>query len=90
MCRLINRMDRAGYVRAVPCLDGRQAPTRPLLDLSSGYVTRAADRLPKQGAQPPWRLRQNYILDLLAARFGHATSRLSFSDGRRAPGEPAP
>ncbi len=80
VCRLLNRMDRAGHVRAVPRLDGRQAPTRPLLDLTSGYVTRAADRLPKQGARPPWRLRQNYILDLLATRFGDVAARLSFSD----------
>jgi cation diffusion facilitator CzcD-associated flavoprotein CzcO len=82
VCRLLNRMDRAGHVRAVPRLDGREAPTRPLLDLTSGYVTRSVDRLPKQGAQAPWRVRQNYLLDLLAARFGHVATRLSFSEGR--------
>lgn len=76
-------MDRAGQVRAVPRLDGHETPTRPLLALDSGYVTRAANRLPKQGSQPPWRLRQNYILDLLAARLGNVGSRLSFTDGER-------
>jgi cation diffusion facilitator CzcD-associated flavoprotein CzcO len=80
VCRLLNRMDRAGHVRAVPRLDGSEVPIRPLLDLDSGYITRAADRLPKQGARPPWRLRQNYILDLFAARFGNVASRLAFSE----------
>jgi hypothetical protein len=26
--------------------------------------------LPKQGSQRPWRLYQNYLLDMLALRFG--------------------
>jgi monooxygenase len=42
----------------------------PLLDFSSGYVRRALHMLPKQGAQRPWKLRQNYAVDLLALRFG--------------------
>ncbi len=86
VCRLLRKMDRMGHVRAVPQVDGRAEPARPLLDLSSGYIARAADRLPKQGAKQPWRLRQNYILDLLAARFRGLDTRLSFSglepDGR--------
>jgi cation diffusion facilitator CzcD-associated flavoprotein CzcO len=88
VCRLLQTMDRAGHVRAVPQVDGRATPRRPLLDLNSGYISRAADRLPKQGGRPPWRLRQNYILDLLAARFGYAADRLSFSGAGAA--EPVP
>jgi monooxygenase len=42
----------------------------PLLDFSSGYVQRALHMLPKQGTKRPWKLRQNYALDLLAFRFG--------------------
>ena len=42
----------------------------PWLDFSSGYVQRARDVLPKQGATKPWRLYQNYALDLLTLRFG--------------------
>jgi hypothetical protein len=33
-------------------------------------VKRALPVLPKQGARPPWRLYQNYWLDLLTLRFG--------------------
>ncbi len=35
----------------------------PLLDFSSGYVTRSLPDLPRQGASLPWRLYQNYVLD---------------------------
>jgi hypothetical protein len=45
-------------------------PELPLLDFSSGYVLRARDRLAKQGTRAPWRLRQNYLADLLALRWG--------------------
>ena len=34
-----------------------------MLGLTSGYVTRAIDRLPKQGARTPWRVHQNYLKD---------------------------
>jgi hypothetical protein len=44
-------------------------PEIPLIDFSSGYVQRARDRLPRQGAVAPWRLYQNYALDLAALRF---------------------
>ena len=44
-------------------------PRRPWLDFSSGYVVRALETLPKQGDRPPWRLHQNYALDLVSLRF---------------------
>jgi monooxygenase len=31
---------------------------------------RSIDRFPKQGAKAPWRLYQNYALDIFALRFG--------------------
>ena len=42
----------------------------PFLDFSSGYVQRAADRFPRQGSKRPWKLDQNYVLDILNLRFG--------------------
>jgi monooxygenase len=45
-------------------------PRQPLLDFSSGYVQRAIARFPKQGPVAPWRLYQNYLLDLFALRYG--------------------
>jgi hypothetical protein len=42
----------------------------PLIGLSSGYVQRARHLFPKQGAKRPWRLYQNYALDLLTLGYG--------------------
>jgi hypothetical protein len=42
----------------------------PFIDFSSGYVQRSIDQFPKQGSKAPWRLYQNYALDILSLRFG--------------------
>ena len=69
VCRLLNYMDEQGYITAMP-LAQDDVGERPLLDLTSGYVTRAASQLPKQGAKAPWYLRQNYVLDLVSMTLG--------------------
>jgi cation diffusion facilitator CzcD-associated flavoprotein CzcO len=73
VCRLLRHMERHGYDQAVPRADPAEVEARPLLDFSSGYVTRAADLLPKQGSRAPWFLRQNYVLDLISTRLGRVT-----------------
>jgi len=40
------------------------------LNLSSGYITRAEKDLPKQGSKRPWRVYQNYLVDMLTTRLG--------------------
>ena len=69
LCRLLRHMQRRGLAVATPRADPSVAP-RPFLDFSSGYVQRALDRLPRQGATKPWRLYQNYGLDWLTLRWG--------------------
>jgi monooxygenase len=69
VCRLLNHMERNGETSCTP----RRDPTveeLPLLDFASGYVLRALELMPKQGSKQPWRLYQNYVLDLLTLRFG--------------------
>ena len=59
----------------------------PFLDFTSGYVRRAIDKFPKQGDRKPWRLNQNYALDVMALRFGSLDTAMEFSNpepGRRA------
>jgi cation diffusion facilitator CzcD-associated flavoprotein CzcO len=68
VCRLLNHMDRHGYRTCRPACDPATLDARPLLDLTSGYVARAAAHLPKQAAEEPWRIRQNYILDMLTMK----------------------
>jgi len=38
--------------------------------MQSGYVQRAMDKAPLQGSKLPWKLYQNYALDLATLRFG--------------------
>jgi monooxygenase len=68
VCRLLNHMDRHGYAVCVPRPPDAAMERLPMLDFSSGYVTRAAGSLPSQGAEPPWRVHQNYLKDLVAMR----------------------
>lgn len=69
MCRLINHMDKNGYTAATPRRDAG-IEEEPFLDFASGYVKRAIDILPKQGTKKPWKLYQNYALDMLTLRLG--------------------
>ena len=70
LCRLLNHMDRKGLTQCRPVNDDASLEAEPWLDFSSGYITRAIDRLPRQGKVAPWRVHQNYALDLLAFRYG--------------------
>jgi hypothetical protein len=69
MCRLLRAMDAKGAAWCRPRRDAR-AGVAPAIDFSSGYIQRAADVLPKQGERKPWRLHQNYVLDVAAMRYG--------------------
>ena len=68
--RLLDHMDRRKMDSVVPVTPPSTAGDEPILDLSSGYVQRAADLLPRQGASAPWKVKQNYLRDLLAFRTG--------------------
>jgi cation diffusion facilitator CzcD-associated flavoprotein CzcO len=88
VCRLLNFMAQHGYRQCTPRRNDPTMPEIPFLDLKSGYVTRGVDRFPRQGARHPWRLYQNYALDILTLRFG------SLEDGamefRRAAADTSP
>jgi monooxygenase len=70
VCRLINYMDRHGFGQCTPHNDDPTITPQPSLSFTSGYVRRAVDKLPKQGDRRPWRLYQNYALDIVSLRFG--------------------
>jgi cation diffusion facilitator CzcD-associated flavoprotein CzcO len=69
LCRILNYMRRHGAQIAVPRRDPN-VEEAPFLDFTSGYVRRASHILPKQGSVKPWKLHQNYFLDLIALKFG--------------------
>jgi monooxygenase len=63
VCRLITYLDEHGYRCVTPGRPPAHEPLLPLLDLQSGYLTRAEAILPKQGSRYPWRVHQNYFRD---------------------------
>jgi monooxygenase len=69
-CRVLNYMDAKGFDTVEPQHPGNKVDERPLMDFTPGYVLRALDYLPKAGHVEPWRLKQNYFLDLRLIRRG--------------------
>ena len=70
VCRLLNHMDRRGVDICMPGQPDAAVGEAPWLDFSSGYVQRGMKDFPKQGTVEPWKLYQNYAMDLMSLRFG--------------------
>jgi monooxygenase len=86
--RLLNHMAAHGHQVCTPRRDPTVAEL-PFLDFSSGYILRTIDQFPKQGSRAPWRLYQNYALDILSLkRSAIEDGALEFSRGG-APVRPA-
>jgi hypothetical protein len=62
-------MDAKGYTYCTPRRTGPDMLEEPALPLTSGYVQRANAILPKQGTRVPWRVVQNYAIDMAMIRF---------------------
>jgi cation diffusion facilitator CzcD-associated flavoprotein CzcO len=67
VCRLLGHMDAHGYTQCMPARDP-SISEQPIIDFSSGYIQRAIEKFPKQGSKAPWRLYQNYALDIVKLR----------------------
>ncbi len=70
VCRLLAHMDQHGYAQCVPRNSDPSVQPLPFIDFSSGYLHRSIDKFPKQGSKTPWRLHQNYALDIVGLRRG--------------------
>jgi monooxygenase len=85
--RLLNAMRKRGLRQVTPRL---KAPVEeaPFLEFTSGYVQRAAAQLPRQGSRKPWRVHQNYTLDVMTLKYGGIDQEMEFSNpepaGKRA------
>ncbi len=78
VCRLLQHMDQHGFTTCMP--EAGEPSEEPLLSLTSTYVKRAADELPRQGTRAPWRIHQNYLVDLWAfSGDGSSSGALAFS-----------
>lgn len=69
LSRLLNYMDANKYKVVVPKADDSQRMDDTIMGkLSSGYIARAANVLPKQGAEAPWSVTNNYLADRVELR----------------------
>jgi monooxygenase len=85
VCRLLNHMDEHGQLQCTPQNRDATVAEEPFIDFSSSYVLRAIDQFPKQGSKAPWRLYQNYALDILSLRYGAIDDgAMEFSNGAAA------
>ena len=82
--RLLNHLHDSGATTCTPVNEGVAASDRSLLGLSSGYVVRAADRLPRQGVRFPWQVYQSYLRDHRMIRRSGVGDSLVFSGSRDA------
>lgn len=69
VCRLLNHMKRHGFAAATPRRDA-SVTEEPMFNLTSGYIMRSKDMLPKQGSTRPWKMHKNYAMDAMALRYG--------------------
>lgn len=74
LLRLIGYMNKQGYQVAIPKAQTSNETVQIQADtvmgaLSSGYVYRAKEVLPKQGDRYPWRVMNNYLTDRLMLKY---------------------
>ncbi|WP_312088386.1 flavin-containing monooxygenase [Acinetobacter variabilis] len=64
ICRLLNYMDQHGYNEVIPEGDATELLEDTVMgSLTSGYIARGADVMPKQGKHAPWKVSNNYLAD---------------------------
>jgi len=86
VCRLLNHMHAHQLRQCTPTLSDPSMPLEPWSDFSSGYIQRAAHLFPKRGTKAPWKLKQNYIHDLLTLRYGKVDDGAMRFSNRGVPG----
>ncbi len=69
VCRLLNYMKKNNLKTCIPRMREIDIRDEPFLDFNSGYILRNNHLLPKQGHRRPWRVFQNYILDIFNFRY---------------------
>ena len=85
--RLLDHMEARGHDWAVPQAPPAGEALRTTFELSSGYLERSRDLIPKQTARAPWRMLQNYLLDRRLLGRGRVDDHMDFG---RAPARGAP
>lgn len=77
VCRMLKQMNKEGVVEVVPRRTEQEKATMqeaPLLKLTSTYIQKGKDILPKCGDRGQWQARSYYFKDILMAWFGDIKS----------------
>ena len=64
VCRLLQHMDDKGVRQVTPRNHNAAIKRLPFINMQSGYIARVKDQIPQQGDERPWKLYQNYFLDM--------------------------
>ena len=78
--RLLNTMKKRQVRIATPRNTDPTVLAEPFADFTSGYIQREIEHLPKQGSKKPWKLNQNYALDVMALKFGSVDDAMDYSN----------
>ena len=73
VCRMFKHMRRRNKQFVVPVLNAGSVTEEPMLDFTSGYIKRSIGAFPRQAEEKPWRVYQNYFLDIISLRFSSLT-----------------
>jgi cation diffusion facilitator CzcD-associated flavoprotein CzcO len=68
VARILNHLRGSGTRQCAPVNTDQTVTRQPLLGLASGYMMRAADRMPAQGSKAPWLVHQSYLGDYRAMK----------------------
>lgn len=71
VCRLLKHMDDIGARKVVPVNNKENIERLPFINMSSGYIQRVKDQIPQQGDAKPWKLYQNYFLDMTSLKLAN-------------------
>ena len=63
-------MDKNAVQKVMPVNPNPEVKAEDFLGFQSGYVQWAIRKFPKMGSKLPWRLVQNYLIDLVMLRMG--------------------
>jgi len=79
VCRILKDMRARGVSSATPVVaDGDEMKPQLTFNLSSSYLTKAQDRIPKAGDKGPWLPKSSYFYDLFQAKYGDIKTGLRF------------
>lgn len=77
--RVLNHMHRKGFASVTARVpEGLKMEEVPIINLSSTYVVKAIDRLPRAGSRGPWQPRVSYFKDYWRSQYGSIQDGLEY------------